>query len=277
MRPLGPYLWGCQFQSGVDLGLGWMRGKKEDAPSRRMRALNNLIRGLRIRQDPTDAVPARQHRPKPTPGKRKGVPGIEGLVRGGGRQGRPLGHVAVQHRRALDLLFVPGRQVAGEDERLLPVRLHGGVDGERVHEVHGRVLDGAEDEGRPDHVPLRGRRRAVREQDVFLRVVEVGLERDARVGFDVRRVDGAEVPAVVLEAGLEDDAGRVDGGELEGGEEVLEESACWVGGVGLVSGAVVGEEGLGGALPLTSHISSAFDHNDWPAFGAGWRYAKKKT
>lgn len=50
-------------------------------------------------------------------------------------------------------------------------------------------------------------------EDVFLRVVEVGLERDARVGFVVGGRDGAEVGAVVLEAGLQDDAGRVDGGE----------------------------------------------------------------
>ncbi len=190
-----------------------------------MRTLHNAILGLGIRRDPINTIPARQHRPEPPPRKRKRIPGIKRLVRRRGRQRRPLGHVPVQHRRALDLLLVPRRKVAREDDRALAVRLHGGVDGERVDEVHGGVLHGAEDEGGADDVPVRACLGAMCGQDVFLRVVEVGLERDARVGFVVGGCDGAEVGAVVLEAGLQDDAGGVDGGEIEGCEAVLEESA----------------------------------------------------
>lgn len=196
-----------------------------DSPSRRMRALDDFILRLGIRRHPIDAIPARQHRPEARPGKRKRVAGIKRLVRGCRRQGGPLGHIAIQHRGALDLLLVPGGEVAREDKRQVAVGLDGGVDGERIEEVHGGVLDGAEDEGGADDGPVRGRLGAVRGEDVFLRVVEVGLEGDARVGLVVGRVEGPEVAAVVLEAGLEDDASGVDGGEGQGREEVLEESA----------------------------------------------------
>ncbi len=58
-------------------------------------------------------------------------------------------------------------------------------------------------------------------------VVEVWFEGDAWVGFDVWDVDGAEVAAVVFEAGLEDDTLGVDGREGEGCEAVLQEAAWW--------------------------------------------------
>ncbi len=126
-----------------------------------MRALNNLVFRLLIRRHPIDPIPTRQHGPKARPGERKCVAGVKGLIAGLRRQRRPLGHVTIQQGGALNLLFVPGREIARKDERLFEMGLDGGVDGERVDDVHCCVFDGAEDERGPDDVPLRGRAGAV--------------------------------------------------------------------------------------------------------------------
>ena len=63
------------------------------------------------------------------------------------------------------------------------------------------------------------------EENVFLRVVEIRLPADfhAWVAFAAGRVHGALVDAVVFEAGLEEDARRVEGGESKGCEERAED------------------------------------------------------
>jgi hypothetical protein len=125
----------------------------------------------------------------------------------------------------------PGVQVAGEGERGVAVGADGGVDGEGVEGVHGGVVDGADDPRRADDIPgCTGVGLAVVEQKVFLGVVEVGFEGDAGIGFEEGGAGAAEVDAVVLGAGLEEDAGRGEGGEREGGEEIAEECR-WGGGV----------------------------------------------
>ena len=120
----------------------------------------------------------------------------------------------------------PRLQIPRKRERDLALRADGGVDGERVQRVHGGIVDGPDDPGRADNVPRRrGVGLAVVEQEVFLRVVEVGLERDAGVGFEERRAGGTEVDAVIFRAGLEQDAGRVERGEWEGVDEIAEEGS----------------------------------------------------
>lgn len=241
-----------------------------------MRALHDFILGIGVRRHPRNPIPARQHGPEAAPGEGKRIADVKGLPRSAGRQGRPLRHITVQHRAAHDDLLIPSGEVAREDERLVQVRLHGGVDGQRVEEVHGGVADGAEDEGGAEDGEVRGWvLGAVRCEEVFLCVVEVWLQGDAGVGFDVWGCGWAEVAAVVFEARLENYSVGGDGGEGEGCEEVLEEAACWGRGV---SGAdwlglwgARGGVGQWGWVPFTSHISSALVQRDWPGLGVGWR------
>lgn len=60
------------------------------------------------------------------------------------------------------------------------------------------------------------------EEEIFLGVVEIRLEGDARVVFFLREGGGTEVDAVVFGAGLEHDSFGGDGGEGEGEEQVFE-------------------------------------------------------
>ena len=120
----------------------------------------------------------------------------------------------------------PRIQIPWKRKRDFALRADGGVDGERVQRVHGGVVDGANDPGGADDVPRRrGVGLAVVEQEVFLRVVEVGLERDSGVRFEEGRAGGTEVHAVVFCAGLEQDAGGVERGEWEGVDEIAEEGS----------------------------------------------------
>jgi hypothetical protein len=74
-------------------------------------------------------------------------------------------------------------------------------------------------------VPGRGRiGLAIVPKKVFLWIVEVGLEGDAGVGFEEWGASAAEVDAVVLGAGLEEDARGAEWGEGKGGEEIGQES-----------------------------------------------------
>lgn len=129
----------------------------------------------------------------------------------------------------------PGIQVARERERLAALRAHGRVHGERVQRVHGGGADGADDPGGADDVPAdAGVGAAVGEEQVLLLVVEVGLERDARVALGGGRAVASEVQAVVLGAGLQQDARGREGGERQRFEEVAEQCR-WSAGVAVIS------------------------------------------
>lgn len=66
-------------------------------------------------------------------------------------------------------------------------------------------------------------------EDVLLRVIEVGLTKfHARVTLCARNVDWALMDAIVLEPCLEEDAPGFERGEIQGGEEGLQD-AGWLG------------------------------------------------
>jgi hypothetical protein len=70
---------------------------------------------------------------------------------------------------------------------LILVCLHGCIDGQRVQGIHRSVGDCAYDPGWTDDVPVcPWVCLAVCEEFVLLRVVEVGLDRVARIRLDVR-------------------------------------------------------------------------------------------
>ena len=76
------------------------------------------------------------------------------------------------------------------------------------------------------------------------------------------------MPAVVFGTGLEEEAFRLNRGELEGFEAILKELAY--------ACQFLAVNGHWRFEPFTLHNASAFDHSP-PSFGAGWMYAKKKT
>lgn len=117
---------------------------------------------------------------------------------------------------------------------------------------------------------------AIVEEKVFLGVIEVGLEGDAGVRLEEGRTGAAEMDAVVLGASLEEDAGRGEGGQGEGGEEVAEKGGCW----GRVSKEHAGKVAVGGwagevemgecdIIQLTSTSSCALVHGPAPGSGFG--------
>jgi hypothetical protein len=70
---------------------------------------------------------------------------------------------------------------------------------------------------------------AERPEEIFLGVVEIRFQVDARRGFDLWASGGPEVDAVVFGTGLQHYALGRDGGEGEGGKEVFEEEDLfWV-------------------------------------------------
>jgi hypothetical protein len=87
-------------------------------------------------------------------------------------------------------------------------------------EIHGCVGHGAEDACWHTNGPANGVFVAEGPQEIFLGVIEIWFECDARCGFDLGESGGAEVDAVVFGAGLEHDALWGDGGERKGSEEV---------------------------------------------------------
>lgn len=188
-----------------------------------------------------DAIPGREARPEAAPGKRPPICGIQLLACRGVAQRGPLLEVRVQPRGAEHERGFPGAQVAGEGEPLAQVRRDGRVQTERVHEVHGRVRDRAQDVRRHGDGPGDAVLRGEAGEEVFLRVVEVGLERDARVVFFLGGCGRPEVHAgervrertytqgggvrwvpVVFGSGLEQDAFGADVGEGKRFAEVLE-------------------------------------------------------
>ena len=151
-----------------------------------MRHLHNLVLRICVRRKPRHAVPAGEDGPEPRPVEGEVVSGVEGLVASGGCQSSPLGHVAVQHSRRLDLLLIPRDVVSREDQRLLHVRLHCGVHAQGVYHVHGGIFYCAQDEGWADDVPLCGVLPAPLEKHVLLEVVEVGLDRDTLLSISIK-------------------------------------------------------------------------------------------
>jgi hypothetical protein len=102
------------------------------------------------------------------------------------------------------------------------------VYAEWEHEIHGCVGNGAEDTCWHTNIPANRVLVTERPQAIFLGVVEIGFERYARCGFDLRKSRGAEVDAVVFGAGLQHYTAGCDGGEGKGREEVIEEEDLWM-------------------------------------------------
>ena len=121
----------------------------------------------------------------------------------------------VFERLTLAVLSVPSQVVAGEGQRLAEVGLHGAVDGEAYHMVKQVITNGPYDVRRPDDVPLGAGLLAVRVEGVFLRVVEIALERDARVGLERWVRSRADVEAVLLGPRLQQEALGREAGVLE--------------------------------------------------------------
>jgi hypothetical protein len=67
---------------------------------------------------------------------------------------------------------------------------------------------------------------AVVEEHVLLFVVEIWFTIDSSVRFFGGDLDGTDVDAVPFQPGLEEDAFWFDVGDIEGGEEGLEQAAC---------------------------------------------------
>jgi hypothetical protein len=64
------------------------------------------------------------------------------------------------------------------------------------------------------------------EEDIFLRVIEVGLNTDTGVGFNDRALERSQMDSVIFGASLKNDACGVKRGMFEGGEEVAEQGGC---------------------------------------------------
>ena len=122
------------------------------------------------------AVPAGQLWPESVVGQWTVVARIELLVRALLFQRGPFAQVACEFRGAVLGHAEPGVDVAWKSERFVLVGLDGGVDGEWVQGVHRCVVHGSDDPGWADDVPFGvGVLGAVLEENVLLRVVEVGL------------------------------------------------------------------------------------------------------
>lgn len=69
-------------------------------------------------------------------------------------------------------------------------------------------------------------RSAISKENIFLLVIEVWFNSDARIRFDGRSLKWPEMDPIIFGASLEKDAFGLKRGIVEGGEEVREEGSC---------------------------------------------------
>jgi len=80
---------------------------------------------------------------------------VEGLIRGLVAEHHPLFEVGVHHGGTLDLLPVPGTEVAGKTDRLLQMSLYRGVYPKADKMVKRAVGDGSDYVGWTSNTPCR--------------------------------------------------------------------------------------------------------------------------
>ena len=105
------------------------------------------------------------------------------------------------------------------------MRLHCGIYGKRVQSVHRGIVDGTDDPCRADDIPRGARVLAVLVQEVFLRIVEVGLDGHARVRLRKRCACDAKMDSIVLCTSLKNEPSWFDIGQRHSFEEVAQKGS----------------------------------------------------
>ena len=98
--------------------------------------------------------------------------------------------------------------------------LHCAIDGKSHHVIEQIIPDGADNVRWPDHIPLRPRFLAVCGERILLWVVEIVLQRHARIGLERRVGSWAYMETIVLGSGLQKEALRLEARFLQAVGEV---------------------------------------------------------
>lgn len=100
------------------------------------------------------------------------------------------------------LAGLPCGPIRWEDKGWPPMSCDSGIDSKWLKAIYLPSFDGAGNKRRPNHIPPNIVDAAPAPELAFLRVVKVGLEGDARIGFKRRGSHSANLHAVVLCTGL---------------------------------------------------------------------------